>query len=366
MSSSLVLTNCFFCCLAALLLIPILRQPNMLSYKKGIPIFTVTILVFNKLLMPYEFSFTYTLASKKILPTIKVIENLHILKTVTVGHVFLYIWLIITVLFLVYVTFRHWKLIQILSIVPESENEEINQLISELCIDKQMRNKPKVIQLNFYSSPFVVGLLNPVIVLPHFQLSKYEKRFILSHELEHLKHHHILIKTCIEIIAAIYWWNPIVWLLRKEVICAMELQADTKVMQELSNKASLSYLETLLHLSKKEQRPVLALSFALKNSMTEYRIRTAIKYSYFHKKIKTKLFDLFPLVLSIMLLLFSFGYTFESYNVNPADVGGTFTVNPKTDYFVLREDNNYDLYINKKYVMTTTNIPNDLSYLSVH
>jgi beta-lactamase regulating signal transducer with metallopeptidase domain len=338
----------------------------MLNYKKGIPIFIISILVFDKLLLPYEFSFTHTLSSKKILPTIKLIENLHIFKSLTVGHVFLYIWLFIAVLFLMCVTFRHWKLIQILSIIPGSTNKEINQLISELCNDKQIRNKPKVVQLNYDSSPFIVGVRNPIIVIPNFQLSNNENRFILSHELEHLKHYHIIIKTCLEIVAAIYWWNPIVWLLRREVICAMELQADTKVMQELSNKSSLSYLETLLHLSKKEQQPALALSFALKNSMTEYRIRTAIKYSYYHKKIKTTILDLLPLVLSIVILLFSFGYTFESYNVNPTDVGGTFIINPKTDYFVLREDNSYDLYINKKYVMTTTNIPNELSYLSIH
>lgn len=88
----------------------------------------------------------------------------------------------------------------------------------------------------------------------------------------------------------------------------MELQADTKIMQEISNKACLSYLETLLHLSKKEQHPTLALSFALKNSMTDYRIRTAIKYNYYHKNVKTTLLDLLPLELSIVILLFSFGY----------------------------------------------------------
>lgn len=368
MSSSLILTNCLFCGSAALLLFPVLRLPNVLTYKKGIPIFLIVIFVIGKMLIPYEFPFTHTLASKNILPIIKEIENLQLLKNIKVGNILFYIWLIIAILLLMYIVLKHYKLIRTLSMVPEIKNKEVIQIISEICMQKQIKDRPKVIQLDIGTGPFIAGLQNPIIVLP-FNLSESEIRFILIHELEHFKNRHILIKSYMEILTAIYWWNPIVWLLRKEIIRALEIHADTNVIRTLSNKASLSYLETLINISKKMQKNKstdLALSFALKNSMVEYRIRTALKYDCFKKERKTSAVDFFPLILSICILFVSFVFTFESYDVSPLKVEGTFTIDPKTDYFILREDKLYDLYINGEHVITMPNIPEDLLQLPIH
>lgn len=368
MSSSLILTNCLFCGLAASLLLPLLRQPNILTYKKGIPIFVSIFLIFIKLLVPYEFSFTYTLASKNLLPTIIAIENFYLIENITIGNLLLCTWILISMSLLVYTLFKHWELMKILYLVPATENTEISQILSELCIQKQIRNIPKVIQLDINTGPFIVGLRNPLIVLPS-QLSNIEIRFILLHELEHFKHRHILIKSCTEIVTAIYWWNPVIWLLRREIISAMEMQVDTHVIKELPNKARLAYLESLIKVSKKvseKQNANLALSFAFKSSMIEYRISTALKFDCFQKDKKTSVCYICPLVLSIVVLLFSFIYTFESYNVSSVNVEGTFIVKPETDYFELREDRLYDLYVNGEFIVTVSDIPDDLSNLPIH
>jgi len=67
-----------------------------------------------------------------------------------------------------------------------------------------------------------------------------------------------------------------------------------------------------------------------------------------------------------MLLLFSIAYTFESYDTNPVEVNGTFSLSPKNDYFILREDGAFDLFINGEYAVTLPGIPEDLSSLSIH
>lgn len=99
MSSSLILSNCLFCGLAALLLFPLLKHPKSLLYKDGTPILLVIILILGKLLIPYEFSFTRTLASKNILPTINRIQDFHIYIDITLGISFLWICSIITLFF---------------------------------------------------------------------------------------------------------------------------------------------------------------------------------------------------------------------------------------------------------------------------
>lgn len=367
MSSSLMLTNSLFCGFAALLILPLLKHPDILNFKKGIPIWTIVILIIGKMLIPFEFPFTNTLASKNILPIIKVIENSQLLKSISIGNLLIHIWLSISVLLLIFLIFKHCKLIRLLTLIPETKNKELIQILSGLCEQKQIKNKPKVVQLDINTGPFIVGLRNPIIVLP-LQLTENEANYIFLHELEHCKHHHNLIKACIEVVTTIYWWNPVVWLLHREIICALEIHADTNVMQELCLKSSLSYLETLINISKmnKNGSSNLVLPFALKNNMVEYRISTALKYKYSKENRKISLFNLIPLVLSICFFLISFTYTFESYDVSPGKIAGTFTIHPDTDYFILRQDKHYDLYINGEYVVTISSIPEDLKHLNIH
>ncbi len=367
MSSSLILTNFLFCSLAALLLFPLLRQPNVLTFKKGFPIFIIIILVLIKLLVPYEFTFTHTLPSKNILPMFMKIFNFPIYKSITFGYLFLYIWLSITLLLLIHILLNYRKLKRILSLVPETKDTELTAILTDLCIQKNIRNIPQIIELGFITSPFIIGYQKPIIVLPK-QIRKKDARFILMHELEHLIHHHLLMKIIIETVAIFYWWNPVIWILRRELIRAFELQADANVIKDLSKEASLTYLETLINISRnvsKIQNSNLSLSFTLKSSMVEYRIRTILASNLFQKRKMNILLYLSLISLSSMLLLFSFIYTFESYAIHPTDAANTFTINPQNDFFILK-NKQYDLYIDGTYVLSFDTIPGDLSDLPVY
>ncbi|MFP3156020.1 hypothetical protein LQZ18_16670 [Lachnospiraceae bacterium ZAX-1] len=110
----------------------------------------------------------------------------------------------------------------------------------------------------------------------------------------------------------------------------------------------------------------MALSFAIKNHKVEYRIRAILRSSHFQKSKKIPVLDVWLLILSTTLLLFSFFYTFEAYNISSNNAIGTFTIDHQKDYFVLRENNLYDLYIDGKLVATIDRIPDNLSNLPVH
>lgn len=367
MSSSLILTNCLFCGFASILVFPILRHPNILTYKKGIPIFITVILVFIKTLMPYEFTFTHTFASTNIFPVLRKLENFYIFGNLHIKNVFLCAWIIIALLLLGYIVMRHMKMMRILSIVPEIKNTEIMQILSEICIQKQIERKPKIIQLDIDTGPFIVGLRNSIIVLPS-QLYNDEVRFILMHELEHFKHHHLIIKTFIEVMTSLYWWNPFIWLLRKEAICALEVQVDAYIIQRLSGKERLSYLEALVDATKKlrqQRNSNLSVSFAINNSMIEHRVCTALKFNINQNSNKNLLFYIGSFMMSMALLTASVFFTFEAYNISPAKVEGTFTINSSTSYFILSEDKSYDLYVNGEHISKMSNIPDELSNIPI-
>ncbi len=367
MSSSVILSNSVLCAIAAVFLLPLMRNPNVLTLKKGIPVFGAVILVLIKMLVPYEFSFTHTIPSQNILPVIKAIENISIFGKITIGSILFFLWIFIAVLFLFLLFRKHSKLKSILDLVPETKESEILQQVTILCQQNQIKAKPKIIRLEINTSPFIVGLRNPILVLPYSQFTKDEISFILQHELVHLKNNHILIKMCLEVVTAIYWWNPVIWIIRKQVICALESQADAYVIGDLSSKESLSYLETLLQLCKEKTKKdtSLALSFSLTNSMIERRILTALKHNCFQDKPRISLSYILPTILSVVLLLSSFTYTFEACKRNPSDIEGTFTADSESDFLILRNDGKYDLYIEHEYVATVTSIPDDFSDLPI-
>lgn len=368
MNLSLILSNCLFCSLATLILIPLLRQPCTLMYKKGIPIFFIVGIIFIKLLIPYEFSFTNTLASKNVLPIISNIMHFNLIKNITIGTAFTILWISI-ILFILIILFRsHQKLMQLLLFIPITSNQEIIDILKTSCLQNKIRNIPRVIQLDLNTGPFITGFFHPIIVLP-VNITYNEAQFIIHHELEHYIHSHIWIKACAEIITIIYWWNPIIWILRKELIRSLEVQADTNVIRDLSKEASFLYLETLINMTRqlgKKKNNNLSLSFSIKNSMMEYRILTILKKPQKLISRKSFIFYICIILLSVIICLFSFIFTFESYQVNVADVSGSFTIDAKIDYFVMKKDNSYDLYISNKYVGTLSSIPEEFLELPIY
>lgn len=368
MTPSLLLTNLLFCGLASILLLPLLKRPNILTYKRGIPIFSIMGIVLLKFLVPHEFPFTRTLASKNVLPILRNIFYIKIIQDITLGNILLWIWILISILLFCYLILQYQRLNRIIRIVPEDKDMKIDMILSELCSQKKIKKKPSIIQLDAIASPFIIGFRSPVLVLP-IGLSKDEIRLVLMHELEHLVQNHLLIKKIVEIIAILYWWNPIIWLLRKEILCSLELQADMNVIGKLSKEDGLIYLETLINISKRGSQKVdnnLALSFALKSNILIYRVSTILKSKYFQKKKNTFIPYIGLSFLSITLLLFSIMYTFEPYYPLADTVDNIFTINAETDYFIAREGKWYDLYINEKYIKTFNFIPDDFSVLPIY
>lgn len=159
---------------------------------------------------------------------------------------------VVFALLIISVVLKYFKLKRVLSLVPETKDEGISGMLSELCSQKNIKHMPRIICLDINSGLFIVGARTSVIVLSRFLQAKEEIGFVLSHELGHLKYHHILIKMGLELITAVYWWNPVMWFLRMELLRAMEIQADAFAMHGMSKEDGLSYLSTLVRVSKME------------------------------------------------------------------------------------------------------------------
>lgn len=94
--------------------------------------------------------------------------------------------------------------------------------------------------------PMGAGVFEKRIYLPSAALSDEELYYVLKHEYAHFLGHDILIKILICLFCCVFWWNPMVYVLRGDIERILEIKADIKATDGFSKPEKIKYLETLL------------------------------------------------------------------------------------------------------------------------
>ena len=105
---------------------------------------------------------------------------------------------------------------------------------------------PEMIVCEAISTPAVTGLLRPRLLLPHERYDVQELRYILRHELCHLKRHDMLLKLVLLAANAMHWFNPVVYLMLRQADEDIELACDSAATDGLELPERAAYSRTLL------------------------------------------------------------------------------------------------------------------------
>lgn len=98
----------------------------------------------------------------------------------------------------------------------------------------------------FVSSPMLIGFFHPCIVLPNADIDEKDFYYIILHELIHLKRQDILYKWLAQFTVCLHWFNPMVYLMRREIIKACEFSCDEAVLEIVGEYYASDYGKTLL------------------------------------------------------------------------------------------------------------------------
>jgi beta-lactamase regulating signal transducer with metallopeptidase domain len=117
--------------------------------------------------------------------------------------------------------------------------------LAALCPGRQ----PRLYRSPLAEAPMVAGLLHPAIYLPHRDYTPEQLSHILRHELCHWRRGDVGIKWCASLAVCLHWFNPLVYLLRRELDRSCELACDEAALRGLDAAGRQAYGETLLALS---------------------------------------------------------------------------------------------------------------------
>lgn len=166
------------------------------------------------------------------------------------SRLLLYLYVGGTILFAVISTARYTRLRRQLAKTSAAVTDE-NTLSTyrALCDEIDIKRAPQLRISDRISSPLLVGIIRPAIILPGKNLPAKSVSFAMRHELTHYKNHDIFLKLGVIVLSVAHWFNPAIYLLRNRISDACETTCDEQVSAGLSAKERRAYANALIHFS---------------------------------------------------------------------------------------------------------------------
>lgn len=141
---------------------------------------------------------------------------------------------------------KYRSMCRLLKNLPVREDD---QCINLLCkVIEKTGKKQKVIVCNSAGicMPMGIGIRQWHILLPDQEYTDEELYYILLHEYTHFLNGDLVIKILVHIYCCIFWWNPFVYLLKKDLDQSLEIKCDLCVTENMSYKDTADYLQTIV------------------------------------------------------------------------------------------------------------------------
>ena len=180
-------------------------------------------------------------------------------------------------------------------------------------------------QLPFYinaqvASPMLVGIIKPILIIPVLETSDDELRNILRHELTHYKRFDFLYKWIVQITLCLHWFNPLVYLISRQINKSCELSCDENVIKHLDEIDRISYGDALIKsLEAKGSYSDFVISITMSENANFVKERLEVIMT--HNKPK-KMSVILAIVLAVVLFVGGYAlgaYTATTSNENHAD-----------------------------------------------
>lgn len=167
-------------------------------------------------------------------------------------------------------------------------------LKSEMFIDAEIQ----LIISAKVSSPMLLGIFKPCIVLPMHSFSENETEMVLRHELMHYKSKDSFKKLFFAVVAVLQWFNPFVWLIMREFCGSLECICDEAVTKNTDTQYKKNYCYMLLKTGEQSRMPTAAVNYFSTKEMLKMRIDSVFEGK--KKKSGTALITSFAVCLTVL------------------------------------------------------------------
>lgn len=241
-------SSLFFCILA------LLQKDVRFIRKFGIPAVSLVYLgCILRILLPVEFPFTRVVQDSTVYAAL---YRLLCLDKISIGglqisimEIFAVISFVVTVLLTICLSRRYLSFQHSVSVPEEMDEKKKTQLLRVLNRLYSCSQYDSRICISYSSRvrvPAGIGLWNRRILLPHLEYSDTELYYILLHEFTHFANRDLFVKMAIALLCNLFWWNPFVYLLRRNLDEILEIKCDLHLTAGMKNEEKADYLSVII------------------------------------------------------------------------------------------------------------------------
>jgi bla regulator protein BlaR1 len=147
---------------------------------------------------------------------------------------------------------------------PAITDPEILQSFADARAELNIRRSIRLIENSQITSPAIMGLFAPTLLLPAHVRDKFdprELRLIFLHELAHLQRGDLLVQALIALLQILHWFNPVLWYAFRRIRIDREPATDALVLSRAGEaekeRYGLMLIKLLEHFNQRHSLPTL-------------------------------------------------------------------------------------------------------------
>lgn len=117
-----------------------------------------------------------------------------------------------------------------------------------------LKRVPRLLACPGLEVPMLTGLVAPALMLPQDASLEDGLDYALLHELIHYRRRDIWLKMLVMLTVSMHWFNPVMWLMVRQVDRDIELACDETALTVLPEEERLAYGETILQAAARVHR----------------------------------------------------------------------------------------------------------------
>ena len=181
----------------------------------------------------------------------------------SVAQIVFWLWLMGAVVYIAWVAWVSFRLLSRVRAGGVATDPAYQAIVDSCRQELQCRTRLRVTLTDAVNGPAVIGLLRPRLLMPpHLpsSLSAQELRYVVLHELAHLKRGDLIVNWLLILLQALHWFNPVVWFAFWRMREDREPACDALVLAHRQPDDRRSYGRALVavleHMARPDPRPV--------------------------------------------------------------------------------------------------------------
>lgn len=271
-------------------------------------------------------------------------------KKIFIYQIILFSWVFIALYLMVKYLVQYIRIASYFDSLKVTDDLEMIEVLNEIQQKAKRKKRITLVKTAVVRVPCCFGIFKKRIILPDKKYSYDELYYIILHEYSHLINNDMLLKIMTNIICFVYWWNPFVYLLKKDLIQGMEIRCDQVVVGQLNTNRRSEYLQVLFKEfctsgkeedAKKDTTVIMQLMEKHSQSLIErFEIVADIK------KKTDKFMDLLVCIAAIGILIISYSFQIQSkFEPSKAEIEEKkgYEVNELNSYILIGKNGRYYL-----------------------